>query len=271
MSEERNPYAAPRAPVLTPAGAAAEPGEGQLRAEPAKLRAGAGADWISAGWELFKSAPMLLVLVFVLYLVLSLAAAMIPVVGDLFMSLTFGLWSAAFYLMGDKLRRGESIGIGDLFAGFQHRQAGRLFGVGLVYVGLGAVLLVALFMVAMLLFGINFFEAIMNDSGPGDLGALPWVSILLVITLLLVGVFLILASVIFAPALVAFHDVPVLTACGMSLKAMLRNWPAMTIYGLIVVGLAIASIITLFLAWLVLMPLLAMAGYVAYRQIFVEA
>lgn len=269
MSEERNPYAAPQARTVAAAAAPAAPGIDVLRAEPLRLPAGAGGDWLAGGWQLFQKNSLILSLIGLLYIVVAIAAAMVPLIGDIFMQLTFGIWSAAFYLIGQKLVREETVTVADLFAGFSHPQAGRLFAIGLVYIAGFVLVLLATGVLAVLLFGLNMVQAFMGGGFEG-LGALPWVSILLLLTVFLVGVFLLLAAVLFAAPLVIFHGMEVLAACGLSLKAVLRNWPAMTVYGLIVVGLAIASIVTLLLAWIVLIPLLALAGYVSYRQIFLE-
>lgn len=270
MSEERNPYAAPQARTVAAAAVPAEPGIDVLRAEPLRLPAGAGGDWLAEGWQLFRKNSLILALIGLLYIVVAMASGMVPLIGNLFMQLTFGIWSAGFYLIGQKLRRDEIVTVADLFAGFSHPQAGRLFMIGLVYLGGFLLVMLATGLLAVLLFGLNFLQAFMNGDGIAGLGALPWISLLLLLTVFLVGMFLLLAAMLFAAPLVIFHGMEVLAACSLSLKAVLRNWPAMTVYGLIVIGLAIASIVTLFLAWIVLIPLLALAGYVSYRQIFLE-
>ena len=126
MTDQDNPYAAPQASALSRP-LAADPGNARLRAEPAKLAAGRGAEWVSLSWQMFRKAPGVLVAMMLLYFVLAILAGLIPVIGDLFMSLAFGLWMAGWAITMDKLHRGADVSVGDLFAGFSSPRAGSLF------------------------------------------------------------------------------------------------------------------------------------------------
>lgn len=261
---------------LYPASPAAAVGADRLRAEPALLPAGAGAEWLGQAWELFKKAPALLIAMLVLYFVIGMAVGMVPVIGELFMSLTLGIWIAGWAITFDKLQRSEQITIGDLFAGFSHPQAGRLFVIGALYLGLFVSLVILTIALAVAAFGIGGFSEFSGFSEFGDMtqaGAHISANLGIFFVLLLVvvsGIFLIFGYIAYAPVLVVMHDIPVLDACALSLRALLRNWLPMTVYGLIIVGLCFASVFTLFIGMLVIMPLMIGVGYVSYRQMFLE-
>ncbi|MFZ5699368.1 MAG: BPSS1780 family membrane protein [Pseudomonadota bacterium] len=260
-------------PHLYPASPAAAVGAGRLRAEPALLPAGAGAQWLGQAWELFKKAPALLIAMLVLYFVIGMAVGMVPVIGELFMSLTLGIWMAGWAITFDKLQRSEPITIGDLFAGFSHPQAGRLFVIGALYLGLFVSLVILTIALVVAAFGIAGFSEFSEFGDITQAGAHISANLGIFFVLLLVvvsGIFLIFGYIAYAPVLVVMHDVPVLDACALSLRALLRNWLPMTVYGLIIVGLCFASVFTLFIGMLVIMPLMIGAGYVSYRQMFLE-
>ncbi len=261
MTDNQHPY---------PVSPAAAVGAGRLRVEPALLPAGAGAEWLGQSWELFKKAPALLIAMLVLYFVIGMAVGMVPVIGELFMSLTLGIWMAGWAITFDKLQRSEQITIGDLFAGFSHPQAGRLFVIGALYLGLFVGLVILTIALAVAAFGISDFSEFGDITQAGahisaNLGIF-FVLLLVVVS----GIFLIFGYIAYAPVLVVMHDIPVLDACALSLRALLRNWLPMTVYGLIIVGLCFASVFTLFIGLLVVMPLMIGVGYVSYRQMFLE-
>lgn len=244
-----------------------EPG---LRAEPALRPAGNGVRWLEQAWELFLKAPFTLVIMFVLYMVISILAGFIPLLGDVAMALTWGFWGAGFALAADKLQRGGEIMVGELFAGFSHRNARSLFFVGLIYLGLFVAFAVLVVVLAVFAFGAgNLAEYSEVNAFVERLAANIGIFLALMVVLL-TGVFLILAYVLYAPLLVVLHDLPVQQACALSLRAILRNWVSMTVCGLVLLGLAIASVITLFLGLLVLFPLMFVTVYTSYRDIFLE-
>lgn len=187
MTDQDNPYAAPQASALSRP-LAADPGNARLRAEPAKLAAGRGAEWVSLSWQMFRKAPGVLVAMMLLYFVLAILAGMIPVIGDLFMSLAFGLWMAGWAITMDKLHRGADVSVGDLFAGFSSPRAGSLFAIGAIYLGLFVVAVVFVAVLAVVLLGVTSFEALSSLDLTGMA-----LSIAFLVTLFLLLVFLLFA------------------------------------------------------------------------------
>ena len=263
MTEPGNPYAAPRAKIVAVPPETSPDGPLRLRSEPLVVPAGAGQEWLGESWRVFRKAPGTLIAMVLLYILIGFAMGMLPGVGDLFMSLTFGIWSAGWVLASDRLYRGEELSVASLFAGFRHPRTGRLFVIGLVYLGMMLAVFAATLAIAVALLGVSSLDALAGLD-PASL-VLPLV---LIIFLLVTGLFLVFAWVGYAPVLVSMHDIEVLPACRLSMRAILGNWRAMTVYGLLLTGLGIASVFTLFIGMLVLLPMVFIVSYLSYRQIF---
>ncbi|MBS1203060.1 MAG: hypothetical protein H6R22_1569 [Chromatiaceae bacterium] len=75
-------------------------------------------------------------------------------------------------------------------------------------------------------------------------------------------------AILFAPALVALNDVPVLRALELSFIGCWRNILPFLVYGLVALGLVFVGSIPFGLGLLVVFPLLTIAIYLAYRDIY---
>ena len=84
-------------------------------------------------------------------------------------------------------------------------------------------------------------------------------------TLLLIPVAM---ALFFAPYLVALNAVPVGRALKLSFQGCWRNVLPFVVFSLVVLGFGLASLLTLGLAWLILMPWLTLAVYIAFREIY---
>jgi uncharacterized membrane protein len=72
----------------------------------------------------------------------------------------------------------------------------------------------------------------------------------------------------FAPALVTLNRAPPVEALKASFAASLANLGALTVFGLIGIGLAIVATLPMGLGWLVLAPVGVGAGYASWREVF---
>lgn len=268
MTDIRNPYAAPAGNVI-----AAEPpprvGNTRLRSSPAVVPARAGTRWISEAWALYKKAWGTLLLTMLVYFGVAMVAGLIPVAGDLFMSVAMGCWLFGWALMYRKLAEGEAVAVGDLFAGFTHATRGKILMVGLNYLLMLFAILAVLAVIVVAIVGTHVFQLASAEEF-NRFFQLYLPAFLAAVVLFLAGVFLAYAAIFYAPLLVAFHDMPVGEAMRMSFSGCLRNWRAMTLMSLAIMGLMIASVVTLFIGLIVLVPVLMGIGYVSYRQIFLE-
>lgn len=254
-----NPYAAPKAAVADETlGSNADfvPG-GQPRP------AASGWTWIAEGWELFKRQPGMWIGMILVLLLIFVAAAFIPIVGGLAMTL-FGPVFAAGVMLGCKaLDSGEELELSHLFGGFRSR-TGTLIGVGALY--LAATIAVAL--VVSLVMGVGM----MTMMGGGDQQAVAAMGMTFVLAMLIMLALLLPAmmAVWLAAPLVVFHDHGAIDAMKGSFAGCLKNILPFLLYGVVLAVLSILASLPLGLGWLVLGPVFAASIYASYRDIYLK-
>jgi len=254
-----NPYAAPKAAVAdAAAGLDADfvPG-GQSRP------AANGWTWIAEGWELFKRQPGLWIGIILLLLVIFIAAAFIPIVGNLAMTL-FGPVFAAGIMVGCKaLDSGEDLELAHLFAGFRER-TGTLIGVGALYL--------AATIAVMLVVGLVMGVGMMTMMGGGDPQAVAALGITFVLAMLIMLALLIpvVMAVWLAAPLVVFHEHGAIDAMKGSFSGCLKNILPFLLYSVVLFVLMIIATIPVGLGWLVLGPVFAASIYASYRDIYLK-
>src|SRR4051812_24768992 len=112
-----------------------------------------GWKWIVQGWNLFKRAPGIWIALMVLFIVISIVLAFIPVLGSIASFVLTPVFTAGMMIGCRALDEGGELKIEHLFAGFRERFA-TLLTVGVLY--LAAVVVIAL--VAGLLTGVKLFS-----------------------------------------------------------------------------------------------------------------
>jgi uncharacterized membrane protein len=90
---------------------------------------------------------------------------------------------------------------------------------------------------------------------------------LLVLFVLLLAMPLAMAM-FFAPGLVALNDVPLMRSFKLSFLACLKNILSFLVFGLVAIVMVIAGILPFGLGLLLVLPILAISIYLAYRDIF---
>jgi uncharacterized membrane protein len=254
-----NPYAAPRAPVAD----AAMPLPGNFVPDGRRLPAARGWAWIAAGWELFKRRPLQWVGAVVIYALIFIALALVPVLGSLATMVLAPVVAGGMVAASRLLDEGRNTQLGDFFAGFRER-FGTLISVGLLYLGAS----VAIALVVGLVTGAGVWTLM----GAGDAAAVASAApiVLLAFLLMLALMLPVFMALWFSPALVMFHGQGALDAMKMSFQACLRNIVPFLVYGLVMLLLSIAASIPFGLGWLILGPVIAASLYAAYRDIFFE-
>jgi uncharacterized membrane protein len=254
-----NPYAAPKAAVAdatTSLNADFVPG-GQSRP------AANGWTWIAEGWELFKRQPGMWIGIVVLAAVIFIAVGLIPIVGNLAMTL-FGPVFAGGVMVGCKtLDSGGELELGHLFAGFRSR-TGTLIGVGAFYLAgtLAVVLVVSLIM------GVGMLT-MMGGGDPKDVAAMG-VTFLLALLVMLALLLPVIMAVWLAAPLVMFHDQGALEAMKGSFSGCLKNVLPFLLYSVVLFVLMIIATLPVLLGWLVLGPVFAASIYTSYRDIYLK-
>lgn len=276
---ERNPYAPPAADLTIPAARGGQQGF----TGPHGLPAGRGWGWVGQGWGLFKQAPFAWIGAFLVYLLITLVAGLIPFLGAILTYLFGPVLVAGFYHAADRQHAGEGFAVGNIFHGFSNR-LGPLVGLGAIFLG---------FIVAIgILFGL-VFVAFVGVSGGFDPTAMEQNPELLMAAMGPVGVILILAFMLvvipasmaywFAPPLVLLNGQAPIAALELSFTGCWRNILPFLLFGLalflwsllimVVMALAMAAaewlgFVVILLAMLAFGPVAFAASYMAYREIF---
>jgi uncharacterized membrane protein len=231
------------------------------------LAAGAGWEWIAAGWKLFARAPLMWIVAIVLLFLVAVATNLVPIVGGLAFQVLQGVFAAGFVAACRSLERGDEFELEHLFAGFTRRF------VPLLVLGL---LVLLGWIVIMLVFAVFLGFSVLGAMLTGDAEAMAQ-ALMASSGVLILGVLVMLALAIplmaaywFAPALILMHDMAPVAAMRASFSASFRNIVPMLVYGVVMLVLAIVAVIPFGLGMLVWVPLMIASTYAAYRQIFTE-
>ena len=237
---------------------------------PASVPSGRGSDWWSEGWRLFVAAPGPWIAITVIFVVLIVMIAFIPIIGSVATTLLAPVFAGGVFTGCRSLDRGGGLTVGHLFASFSDR-LGPLIIVGVIYLiaSFAIVVVVAACMIATL--GVGGISSLMT----GDPFQASWALLTSVglgaLLALLIGVLLgipLLMAYWYAPALVVFRNDEPLAAMKTSFTACLINMMPMLVYSLLGLVFAIVASIPLGLGWFVLGPVFATSVYASYKDIF---
>lgn len=274
MTEERNPYAAPHSKVVSAAVPVQVDDDAMTVADtPSARPAGEGSEWVSIGWHLFKRQPAQLVALVlvtgILYMIGAIALQLIPYVGSIFATVFYILLLSGLTLAVDRLYRGDGVGFDLLFAGFQHPARVQLAVLGVV-VALCSLLVG--YVAALLAGAVPFWQASMGliDAKPEDLianGSISMTTLVLYVAYALALFIPVAMATWFTGALVLLNGMQPLAALSYSFRACLRNLAPLTVQSLLMTLLMFATIFTLFIGMLVVIPLFVLSWYISYRRI----
>ncbi|MGH8681282.1 MAG: BPSS1780 family membrane protein [Burkholderiales bacterium] len=253
-----DPYTAPRSRVADVPAAAA----GDFSADGRAVPAGNGWKWITDGWELFKRQPGTWILLLVVFVLISVVIALIPIVGSIASNLLWPVFTGGIMLGCRELDQGGELAVGHLFAGFRDH-LGKLVLIGVLYL----VALIVVVFVAFAITGAGIGFGVLLGSG-GDGAQANVTAILLAVLVALALIVPVVMAVWFAPTLIVLNDLAVGDAVKASFQACLKNIVPFLVYGAIGIGLAIVASIPFGLGWLALGPTVAASVYAAYRDIF---
>lgn len=233
-----------------------------------RVEAGSGWGWMVEGWQLFVKAPGIWVIIMLIYLAISIAISLIPVIGGLVYPLISPVLAGGMFYGAARLAAGQGLEVSDLFQGFRERTNDLLL-IGLFSIA-GAVIMVLIVLV--LMGGSVLTGAALSGDGAGmsDAAAGGMVAVVGLLALLLV------LSVAFIVTMAMFYSVPLVMLGGQ------KTWPAITasltacwvnvlpllIFGLVYVVLGMLAAMTFGLGFLVLGPLTVCAIYASYREVF---
>ncbi len=237
-----------------------------------RTTAGRGWGWIVEGWRLFVKAPVIWIVITLIYTAIAFGLSLVPFVGTLANALLSPVLWGGLLFGAAALARGEPLQVSHLFQGFKDQERlGPLVVLGLISLAAGVVmaLVLFLFMGGGLLLGgaLDHAGTVVPPQSMGSLFAgLGLMTLLIILSIsLLVG-------------MAMFYGVPLVMLGGQyawpavqdSIAASWINILPLLVFGLISLVLGIAAIIPLGLGLLVLVPVLVGAVYASYREVFEE-
>jgi len=232
---------------------------------PRKVAASQGFQWVAAGFRLYRKTPLLLSAAFAMLFGVVMALGLIPVVGGSLSELASPLMVAGFLAAYRALDDGNELELPNFLAGVR--------GPAIPLMAVGAVQLLGTLLIGKIMLGMGFdpqavMTAAQSQKDPVEMQAILNQAMPAVLTGLVLFTPLIMATW-FAPALILFGGARPATALGVSLKAVAKNWPAMTVNGLTLgLLLFLAALVPMLLGLLVAMPVLFGSLYASYQAIF---
>jgi hypothetical protein len=237
--------------------------------------AGEGLAWWREAFSwLFADMGRLLVWIGMCLVVAILSGLLhkVPLLGLAASTVLSFLFAGGLMRAADLTARGEALGFGEMFSGFGPRAAPLAGGGLLVLVALAALWGVLLTVGVGAVLG-GFAVALSQTDPDATASALYGLGGAAALALLvgLLALIPLSMAVWLAPALIMLRGLAPLDALRLSLKASWRNLGALTVYGLVFIGLAIVATLMILLGWLFLMPLCYLSTYAAYRKLFEDA
>lgn len=231
-----------------------------------------GFEWLRGSVRIFRSQWLRYTSIAALFLLIMQVASVIS--GGLLFVFLKPVLSVGFLAAAWHHERGELPEARHLFAGFKSNLKALL--------PLGAVYLVGVLIaasVALALSGVSM-EQLMPADGQPKLSEEEQLRFMLITVMLTVPL---TAALWFAPALIVFSDATFMQALSVSCRACMRNWLAMSAYGVAIVLLLLAVValaapvlyyfrsVALMLMMVIAVPLTAVlmiSDYVSYRRVF---
>lgn len=257
MSE--NPYQAPKSEIV-------ESTTGTLDlVEPKKLPMGIATSWLGRSFDLFKQNWLMWIVAAVIYMFILMFAQFLPIIGAVLQVVLPPVFIGGLMIGAREAELGKPFELSYLFEGFkEHGGKLALLGVIILLMFFAAMLPIA-FTAGTAVFSIILQGGDASSLG-GNMGAISIGALISIVLMILVsfGYWL-------APALIVFNDLSPFEAFKTSFKASIKNIMPIIVYGIILCILGVLSIFTLFLAWLVILPLVIITNYFAYKDILTAA
>jgi len=252
---QSNPYQAPRSPIFDPPSA---PGSEQFLAQAQAVPASAAMGWISSAWALFKAAPMLWIALIIAIVLVSALLQLIPLAGGVLSQVIVPLFVALIGAFADAKRNpssGHAAPVDRVLAAIAPL---------LTFSAVYALILVACSVVSLsLIYGpTEGMQILMGAAAQPDLRF--WTFLLINLAL---GLPLYMC-LYFAPLLIALHRLPVAEAAKRSFFACLKNIVPFLLYSLIAIALVVVGTIPIGLGLFLVLPVLVLSQYTAYRDLF---
>lgn len=223
-----------------------------------------GIKWFACGWRIFMRNPGLWIVLGLLFIAVVVVLSLIPFLGALALALIAPVLTAGLLYGAREADAGRALDAMHVFQGFKEKdKVTPLLSLGGIAVAAAVVSGIIMFA----LVGGSMMAAMHGDAWPAHapgigLGALLGALLILAIQL---GVAM---ALLYAVPLVMFRALAVGEALRSSLRGCLRNWLALTVFGILYLVLAVAASVPLLLGWVILLPVSAGMLYCSYRDLY---
>ena len=231
--------------------------------EPQKMSAGRGLGWIADGFRFFGRDPGIWVVITIIYLIILMLSSLIPFATNILQPMLAGGLMIGVHQQDN----GQPLEIKHLFDGFENA-AGKLATLGALLIGL-----IILMYIGVAILGIAAAIIASIAEQKGNLSPIVIIITLIVGIPILSTALLVTMSVSwFGPPLVILHDLSVGEAFKMSLLGLKRNILPIIIFTFFFMLLFIAAtVFTLTLGLLVIIPVMMGASYASWKDVFTRA
>ncbi|MGE5615690.1 MAG: BPSS1780 family membrane protein [Bacillota bacterium] len=228
----------------------------------AELPAARGFGWLVDAFRLFARRPFPWIGLCAGWLVISFGLFIVPFIGPVIMNFLQPAFFASFAIAAFRQVAGEPVLMGDLFSGFRRNFR--------ALVNLGAIMLIAEIAIfaLMAVLGLPLMsppeqQGVTVQEFVESLRGKEWTLLVgFILTVIVKG------ALWFAPPLIAFHDMPTAHAMRWSVYAALANLGAMLLYGLVLCAGFMLGMLTWFIGFIVVLPVMAVSTFVGYREVF---
>lgn len=241
----------------------------------ARVPVSRGVEWIVAGWHGFTGSPGMWVVLTIIWILITLALQMLPLVGMLAGFFVAPILAGGLLIAADDVHGGRTPDLERLFRPVTDpRTRNPVLILSAIY--LGANVAVIVLSVIMLVAGAGAVMVRHHGSvlpmdpaqiDPAVLFTMGGVALL--IGLILFTLFLVILILFyFAIPLVTFGRMDPGPAIATGTRALLRNWAPLAVLGLLYIPLSILASLPLMLGWLILLPMTFCIWYATYRDVF---
>ena len=246
------PYQTPEAELVS------NEGSNFQLTEPKSVSAGQGWTWIAEGFGYFKRNPGAWIGTFIIWFIIMIVLAFIPILGQIASALLMYVFIGGFMLGCKAQADGQDFTVSHLFAGFSNN-AGKLIVLSVLYT-------IIAFVIMGLTMGSAYF-AMISGGSPEALAQDPMqfaLSFLIALAILIP----VAMAFWFAPVLVVINNVSIGSALKLSFVGCLKNIIPFLVYGILALILYIVACIPFFLGLLVLIPTMIASMFAAYQSIY---
>lgn len=227
-----------------------------------------GFKWITRSFALFSRNPVNWIIGVIIVFAISIVVSMIPLV-SIIVNILAPVFMGGFMIGCRQAHAGSGFEIEHVFAGFKEN-TGPLAMVGLIYFGMWILLMVLMGILLVAFLGMETARDVEAWLSSPNSEQVAKTFLMLSLGIMALAIPLIMAYW-FAPALVVFRNYTPFDAMRVSFKGCLRNMLPFLAYGIFSFLLVFLGVITVFLGFIVIMPLLVISVYTAYIDIFPEA